>query len=150
MQVLHFSLPVDVIIISGQSNGVGCTWCNQIPECPSLGMDKYDEYLVGYPGIKIAFESWTVDWPATTVSLQNGSRGKFVDVQLGQGNGSHSFGPEIGMAETLSQKEETSYLIKASYSGSCLLSQYVNKTGQKLSLYKRYIKFIKQQLKYQP
>ena len=137
--------PVDVVIISGQSNGVGCTWCNQIPECPSLGMDKYDEYLVGYPGIKIAFESWTVDWPATTVSLQNGSRGKFVDVQLGQGNGSHSFGPEIGIAEATHEKYDGQlFLVKFACGASNLKDHWLDK--RKSPMYGKFITYVKERM----
>ena len=87
--------PVDVVIISGQSNGVGCTWANQIPN--SKGQEKYLEYLDGYPEIQIAYNCWTKDWPATGITFypQNASsNGSFVDVALGQGNGTRKAGSD--------------------------------------------------------
>ena len=53
--------PVDVILISGQSNAVGCTHSSCITR--SIGASKYQEYMRGYPEIQIAFDSWTKDWP---------------------------------------------------------------------------------------
>ena len=40
-------VPVDVVVISGQSNAVGCTHTNCISR--SIGHSKYQEYLAGYP-----------------------------------------------------------------------------------------------------
>ena len=79
---------------------------------------------------------------------------------MGQSNASgvspHSFlkdnNPDIytkyvdGIAETISQTEESSYIIKATFSGSCLMTQYVDKNGGKHELYNRFIGFIKGQL----
>ena len=85
--------PVDVVLISGQSNAVGCTQSIYLPD--TMGVDKYNEYFDGYEDIQIAFDSWTKDWPngydkAATFYSQNASRkNDFVKVALGQKNGGY-------------------------------------------------------------
>ena len=46
--------PVDVVVISGQSNAVGCTHSDCIER--SLGYDKLEEYMTGYEGIQISYD----------------------------------------------------------------------------------------------
>ena len=76
--------PVDVVLISGQSNAVGCTYCDYLFE--TMGSDKYAEYSNGYPSIQIAYDCWTKDYASSNPSFssQNSSRrNNFVDVALG-------------------------------------------------------------------
>lgn len=122
----------NVYLIMGQSNASGVSPYAYLEEKEG---DVYRKYTEGNAKVLMSSD--------TDERIQK----DFVPVKWGFGHSEEFFGPEIGMAETLSQKEETSYIIKASYSGSCLLTQYVKSTGQKLDLYKRYIEFIKQQLK---
>ena len=122
----------NVYLIMGQSNASGVSPHIFLKENEA---DVYQKYAEGNSKVLISFD--------TDERIQK----DFTPVKFGFGHNEEFFGPEIGMAETLSQKEETSYIIKASYSGSCLLTQYVKSTGQKLELYKRYIAFIKEQLK---
>ena len=122
----------NVYLIMGQSNASGVSPHTYLEEKEG---DVYRKYTEGNSNVLMSFD--------TDERIQK----DFVPVKWGFGHSEEFFGPEIGMAETLSQNEETSYIIKASYSGSCLLTQYVKSTGQKLELYKRYIEFIKQQLK---
>ena len=96
---------VNVIILSGQSNAVGCK--NSQFLIQTMGQEKYDQYNAGFEDVKIAFNNWDCDYAsaARTKTLQNYSKnGKFVNVQLGQGNVPANFGPEIGMAEELHDK----------------------------------------------
>ena len=96
--------PIDVVIISGQSNAVGCSQhiflADSMPE-------KYDEYCDGYPEIQIAYDCWTKTWPSPTsvgYEPQNTSpKNKFTKVALGQGNRRETFGPEVGIADKLLQ-----------------------------------------------
>ena len=135
--------PIDVVIISGQSNGVGCTWCNQIPD--SMGIEKYSEYQQGYKDIKMSFCNWTKNFPDLTFEIQNASRDKFVDVRLGQGNGTHSFGPEIGIAEAMHTKYANKlFLIKAACGGSNLKDDWLNKKTS--YMYQRFIDYIRKQM----
>ena len=122
----------DVYLIMGQSNASGVSPHIYLKEKEA---DLYQKYSEGNSKVLMSFD------------VDERIQKEFVPVKWGYGHSEEFFGPEIGIAETLSQKEETSYIIKASYSGSCLLTQYVKDTGQKLKLYNRYIEFIKQQLK---
>lgn len=122
----------NVYLIMGQSNASGVSphsflQTNQ-PEI-------YQRYIEGNNKVLISYD---VDERIET---------NYVPTKFGFGNTEEFFGPEIGIADELSKIEETSYIIKASYSGSCLQTQYVNKKGKEFDLYKRYIRFIKQQLK---
>ena len=47
--------PVDVVVISGQSNAVGCTHAKCITR--SIGAEAYSTYMTGYNDIKIAYDS---------------------------------------------------------------------------------------------
>lgn len=140
-------IPVDVVIISGQSNAVGCTKSIYIPDS-SYG-DKYEEYLTGYSDIKIAYDCWTKDWPASggvaffsqNASLRNG----FVKTTLGQGNGSATFGPEIGIAESLHEKYANKlFLIKYACGASNLKDDWATRDSP---MYGRLINYVKMQMK---
>ena len=50
--------PVDVVLISGQSNAVGCTRASAIKDWNN-GTAKFYQYVEGFPEIQIAFDSWT-------------------------------------------------------------------------------------------
>ena len=122
----------NVYLIMGQSNASGVSPHAFLAEKEP---DVYAKYTQGNQKVLISYD------------VDGHVENSFVPVKFGFGNTEEFFGPEIGMAEVLSQSEETSYFIKASYSGSCLLTQYVKSNGQKLELYNHYIAFIKQQLK---
>ena len=138
--------PVDVVVISGQSNAVGCTHSECIPD--SISSEKYLEYFNGYPTIQIAFDSWTKDWPASggvTFYSQNASRqNDFVKVTLGQGNGPYTFGPEIGIAEAMHEKYANKlFLIKYACGASNLKDDW---TTRKSPMYGRFIEYVKLQM----
>ncbi len=137
--------PVDVVIISGQSNAVGCTHTSGIQK--SMGSSKYYEYLKGYEGIKIAFDSWTKDVKesGTVYYSQNKSKDDgFVKVMLGQGNYEGAFGPEIGIAERMHEKYEGKlFLIKYACGASNLKDDW---RKRKSPMYGRFIEYIKKQM----
>ena len=141
--------PVDVVIISGQSNGVGCTQSIYLPD--TVGVQKYDEYFEGYDSIQIAYDCWTKDWPngysnpATFYSQNVSKRNGFVKVALGQGNGRNTFGPEIGIAESTHEKYANKlFLIKFACGASNLKDDWVSK---KSPMYPRLIQYVKMQMK---
>lgn len=119
----------NVYLIMGQSNASGVS---QHKYLETSHPDIYAKYTVGNPDVLISFD--------TDERIQE----TYVPVKFGYGNSEPYFGPEIGIAESLN---EPSYIIKATYSGSCLMTQYVNSGGKKLDFYKRFIPFIKKQLK---
>ena len=116
----------------GQSNATGVSQHQYL-----LGSEPevYAKYSVGNPNVLISYD---VDDRVET---------NFVPVKFGYGHNENYFGPEIGISEVISQNEGTSYIIKATMSGSCLLTQYMTSTGFKLQLYYRYVNFLKQQLR---
>ena len=137
---------VDVILISGQSNAVGCTHNEYIASCDSLGFEKFEEYSVGYKGIKIVYDNWTKDWPGPN-QITFGSQNKVADftpVKLGQGNGVNTFGPEIGIAERMHGKYDNKlFLIKFACGGSCLKDDWLAKNSP---MYPKFINYVKMQM----
>ena len=99
--------PVDVVLVSGQSNAVGCTRASAIKDWNN-GTAKFYQYVEGFPEIQIAFDSWTKDIQSDGSPIfysQNKSKDdSFFKVMLGQGNSTSNFGPEIGIAEELHEK----------------------------------------------
>ena len=123
---------VNVIILSGQSNAAGCKASeNLLKSMP----EKYEEYKEGYEDIKIAYNNWTItDFynKARPKALQSSSlKSEFVKVQLGQGNVSTNFGPEVGMAEELHSKWGGKlFIIKIPCGGSNLNDDWALETDE--------------------
>ena len=136
--------PVDVILISGQSNAVGCTFSSYIQS--SMGEDKYIEFYQGYKDIKMSYDNWTkddFDKPVRTYYSQHKSDG-FVPVKLGQGNGTATFGPEIGIAEALHEKYANKlFIIKFACGGSCLKDDWTERNSP---MYPKFIAYVKQEM----
>lgn len=122
----------DVYLIMGQSNASGISAYSYLEES---NPDIYQKYITGNSKVLISYD------------VDERLEYNFVNTKFGFGTPGEYFGPEIGIAETLSQYDETSYIIKATYSGSCLQTEYVNKKGIKQKLYFRFVNFIKKQLK---
>lgn len=137
---------VDVILISGQSNAVGCTHNEYISMWDENGMEKYEEYMIGYEGIQIVYDNWTKDWPGPN-QITFGSQNKvsdFTKVKLGQGNSLKTFGPEIGIAERMHGKYDNKlFIIKFACGGSCLKDDWLAKNSQ---MYPRLINYVKMQM----
>ena len=135
-------IPVDVVVISGQSNGVGCTHSDCIAR--SIGYSKYQEYMKGYEGIKIAYDCWTKDEGPKFYSQNQSKNDNFVKVMLGQGNSLATFGPEIGISEALNEKYANKlFLIKYACGASNLKDDWVKKDSP---MYNRFITYIKKQI----
>ena len=122
----------DVYLIMGQSNASGVS---QYAYLAQDYIDLYGRYTQGNSKVLISYD--------TDDRIQK----KFVPTKFGFGYTEEFFGPEIGIAEELSKLDKTSYIIKASFGGSCLQTQYVDKDGHKKILYNRFIDFIYGQLK---
>ena len=139
--------PVDVIVISGQSNGVGCTHSDCIAR--SIGYDEYDRYLSGYPEIQIAYDCWTKDQDPQTLkpffySQNKRQDGGFYKVMLGQGNYEGAFGPEIGIAEaTYENHAGKLFLIKYACGASNLKDDWAQPNSP---MYGRFVKFVKEKI----
>ena len=118
--------PVDVVVISGQSNAVGCTHSKCITR--SIGAEAYSTYMTGYNDIKIAYDCWTKDEGPRFYSQNKSKDETFVKVMLGQGNGLGTFGPEIGIAEALHEKyADRLFLIKYACGASNLKDDWAKR-----------------------
>lgn len=100
-----------VIILIGQSNATGCSLTSYLKK--GVDADKYSEFEKGYQNILINF---CLDNHSYT------SGGAFVPVDLSCGAGEGYFGPELGIAEQLSQAlpEEKIFILKFTMSGYSL------------------------------
>ena len=136
--------PVDVVVISGQSNAVGCTHSDCIED-----YDKLDTYMSGYPEIQIAYDCWTKDQDPQTLkpiyySQNKRQDGAFYKVMLGQGNSELTFGPEIGIAEAMHEKYANKlFLIKYACGASNLKNDWAKKNSP---MYGRFVKFVKDKM----
>ena len=134
--------PVDVIIISGQSNAVGCTHSSCITR--SMGSTKNTTYMKGYPSIQIAYDCWTKDEGPRFYSQNKSKDNNFVKVMLGQGNSEATFGPEIGIAERMHEKYAGKlFLIKYACGASNLKDDWAKRNSP---MYNRFIEYVKSQM----
>ena len=114
-----------VILIAGQSNAEGVSHNKFLSE--NVSPEQYAKYAEGFSNVKIMYNS----------IVGNNTSDGFVDVKLGQGTSQGHFGPELGLAEYLSEQypDETFYIIKYAKGGSILDSEWYNaKRGQPLEL----------------
>lgn len=122
----------NVYLIMGQSNATGIA-ANAFLEMKDL--ETYQKYVNGFDQVSICYQ------------VEERIEDNFVPVKLGQGAFDAFFGPEIGISEEISKVDEHPYIIKATYSGSCLQSDYMDKKGNIYHLYNRYVRFIKNELR---
>ena len=110
-----------VILLAGQSNATGATVGSYLSEY--VTPEKYQELIDGYSNVKILYSSGTIS--GGKLSIPNKSV-TFVDVKMGQGISSTRFGPELGLAEYLSENypDETFYIIKYAIGSSGLRAHW--------------------------
>lgn len=138
--------PVDVVIISGQSNAVGCTAAKCLKD--SFDRNYYNKCLHGFQGVGIAYDCWTKDVPVGKSPMyysQNHSKNdNFVRVMLGQGNSTSNFGPEIGIADKLNDTHAGKlFLIKYACGASNLRDDWRDRNSP---MYPRFITYVKMQI----
>lgn len=133
-----------VIVISGQSNASGFTYVSSLRSTVPDGAFK--KYSDGFENVKIYYNVDTIEpngytWP--TIGC-NTSEGEFENVKLGQGHTKERFGPEIGIAEYLSQEHpnETYYIIKCSWGSASLFNDFASPSMQNYATSVYYDKFI--------
>lgn len=122
----------NVYVIMGQSNATGIS---QASFLATKSPEVYEKYSAGNPNVLIAAD---VDGHVYK---------DFQPVRFGFGADEGYFGPEIGISDILSEANETTYVIKATWSGSSLQADYMDKNGNTYRLYDRYVPFIKNQIK---
>ena len=102
---------VKVVLLLGQSNATGCSINEYLKE--NIGKQEYARYENGFPNVLI---NYCLDDHNAT------SNGEFVKVDLTCGAGEGFFGPEVGMAEVISEAypDETVIILKYTMSGYSL------------------------------
>ena len=128
-----------VILLGGQSNASGCSRDDCLKE--NVSREKYEEYEKGYDNVYI-------NYFATGTNQSNG----FVKCATKQGEAGGYFGPELGMAEKLSQEypDQQFFIIKYAWGGSNLHRQWlspssIGKTGE---LYLNFVAFVEASINY--
>ena len=124
---------VKVILLLGQSNATGCALNSYLEK--NVGKEQYSVYEQGFSNVLI---NYSVD------NWINSSNGEFIKTTTGLGHRGEYFGPELGIAERLSREyaDETVIILKYTYSGSCLKTQWLDgkKRGE---IYEACMKFTK-------
>ena len=123
---------VKVILLMGQSNATGVGHVEYLQK--NTTPEQYARYESGFDSVHI---NYCVD------NHTNCSGGEFVNVDLGCSANSAIFGPEVGMAEKFSEAwgEEEVIILKYSYSGTALYSQWLAK-GERGAIYKAMREFV--------
>lgn len=126
-----------VYAIMGQSNASGNSLYQFLE---SKDPDIYNKFIgTGVSKVQYAYDNYLTK----DENFQNIKFG-FGDNFNGDGV---AFGPEIGIADVLSEKSWTSYIIKAAYSGTSLFEQWLI-NGNRNDLYNQMVGFIKDRLDY--
>lgn len=104
-----------IIVLLGQSNAEGNSHSKYLAS--KVGDEKAKEYINGYESVKISF---------INSDFINTSEYKFVPVCASQGYTPERFGPEVGMAEKISNAGLGSpvYIIKYTYGGTALKDEW--------------------------
>ena len=125
-----------VILLLGQSNATGSSITAYLEK--NLPAEQYARYEQGFDSVKI---NYCLDDHNAT------SDGQFVNVDLTCGATTGFFGPEVGMAEVLSQAfpHETVYILKYTMSGYSLHHHWLSR-GQRGSVYEACMAFLKTHL----
>ena len=129
-----------VILLGGQSNAAGCSRADALAE--NVSAEQYAAYEAGYDNVYI---NYYVSGGA------NVSQG-FVPVALHQGQTYGFFGPELGMAETLSRAypDTLFFIIKYAYGGTNLYQQWLSPSslGKTGDLYREFVAYVDASLGY--
>ena len=121
-----------VILLIGQSNATGCSITEYLKE--GVSEEEYSLYENGFPSVLI---NYCLD------DHNASSGGDFVPVDLTCGAGNGFFGPEVGMAEVLSEAypDETVIILKYTMSGYSLHYHWLS-AGERGSIYQAFLQFI--------
>ena len=128
-----------VILLGGQSNASGCSLDEYLQK--NVSSEQYAEYQNGYDNVYINYFA----------SGTNESKG-FVKGGACQGEFGTHFGPELGMAETLSAlyPDETVFIIKYAWGGTNLFEEWLSPSsdGKTGKLYKHFVAFVEASIEY--
>ena len=133
-----FGKKARVILLAGQSNAAGCSRDEYLKKNSSA--EQYEEYKAGYDNVYINYFA-----SATNVSSA------FVKASVCQGEWGGYFGPELGLAERLSEMypDETIFIIKWAWGGTNLYEQWLSpSSGTAGPLYQSFVQYVHTSIKY--
>ena len=121
-----------VILLLGQSNASGASINTYLEK--AVGPEQYGRYTEGFDSVLI---NYCVD------DHNASSQGSFVKVDMTCGANTGFFGPEVGMAEVLSQAypDETVFILKFTMSGYSLHHHWLRQR-QRGSIYDACMEFV--------
>ena len=127
-----------VIVLIGQSNATGCSLTSYLQQ--GISAEEYARMEDGFASVRINF---CLDDHKYT------SHGAFLPVDLNCGAGEGYFGPEVGMAEVLSDAfpGESVFILKYSMSGYSLHHHWLC-AGQRGSIYESFMAFARTYMDY--
>ncbi len=134
-----YSNEVQVVLLLGQSNMEGHTHSQYLIK--TMGEEKAKKYAQGFGNVLMAYAN-SVDG--------NTSGGQFVPVKTGQGYAVDRFGPEVGMAEAVSEIDPIKpvYFIKYAYGGTTLINHWRSpSSGKTGTLYTGAVNYALEELK---
>ena len=127
-----------VILLGGQSNASGCSLDEYLKK--NVSEEKYEEYSNGYDNVYINYLAGDKMSEA------------FVKCSTLQGELDGAFGPELGLAEKLSEMypDEDFVIIKCAWGGTNLYEQWLSPSsdGKTGKLYKQFVKFVNTSIDY--
>jgi hypothetical protein len=142
---LHDTLPygfgkkATVIFLAGQSNAAGCSRDEYLQK--NVPPEQYEKYENGFDNVYINY----------FVSGTNESHA-FVKCEARQGEWGGFFGPELGLAEKLSETfpDQTFFIIKYAWGGTNLYEQWRSPSsgGEVGPLYNSFVEYAKHSLEY--
>ena len=138
-EVKQYSNEVQVVVLLGQSNMEGNSHNQYLTK--TVGAERASAFTAGYEKVKISYLN-TVDG--------NSSGGQFVPTKVGQGYTVDRFGPEVGIAESVSAIDPIKpvYIIKYAYGGTTLVNQWRSPSSRNTGvLYTGAVKYILDQCK---
>ncbi len=114
------TVPVDVILLAGQSNATGFSHSDKL-----LKQISYDDALEMTIGFK---EQKIIAYQDNTIHNKSPSIITFTNVRLGQGGNEFSFGLEIGLSYIFRQEQKKVIIIKYTAPGY-IINYFVNDKG---------------------
>ena len=127
-----------VILLGGQSNASGCSHDEYLKR--NVSKEKYEQYTNGFDNVYINYLS--------------GARrsNEFVKCSTLQGEPEGCFGPELGLAERLSElyPDRTFFIIKCAWGGTNLFEQWraPSSRGKTGKLYSQFVAFVNASVDY--
>lgn len=130
--------PLKVVLLLGQSNASGCSAGLFLKD--NIGDEEYEKYAAGFDNVLI---NYCIDDHNST------SGGEFVRVDMTCGAYGGAFGPEVGMAEVLSEAfpDEQVVILKYTMSGYSLNYHWLLKY-ERGDIYEAFFKYVNTYMDY--